>query len=76
MNGHGLNLFKPRTLFGKWMDENHISQRELMDVTGLNKDTISSLCNDKNADPHVNTKMKIIGALRRNGYDVSVGDFW
>lgn len=76
MNGHGLNIFKPRTRLGRWLDNNGYSQQEMIELTKINKTTMSSLCNDKNYDPHDGTKIKIIGTLKRKGYDVRIDDFW
>lgn len=70
----GLN--KPRTHFGKWIDKKGLSQLDIVQMTGVSRNTISSICNDPDYDPYNETKIKIISALRRKGYDVYAEDFW
>lgn len=68
--------FKKRTKFGKWIDRNRISQEWLIKNIGLNRKTVYSICNDTEHNPQEVTQLKIVSKLRREGYDVSVSDFW
>lgn len=71
-----LGLGKSRSVFGRWSDKMSLSQQDLTAITGVNKNTISSLCNEINYNPFDDTKLKVISGLRKNGYGVTVGDFW
>jgi hypothetical protein len=68
-------MFKPRTPFGYFLDKNGIKQDYFMERSGLNRETVSRLCNSKDAF-HVETKRKAVGTLRRMGFDVEFADFW
>lgn len=65
-------LGKQRTALGKFLDRHNISQLELANWTGLGRNTIARLCNDVEHEAHETTQLKIIGALRRRGYNVSM----
>ncbi|WP_160044723.1 XRE family transcriptional regulator [Paenibacillus sp. USDA918EY] len=71
-------LGKKRTPLGRFIDQNrNISQEWLVKETGLNRDSISDLCDGgKNIRPRAKTVQKIISALRKAGYDVNASDFW
>lgn len=69
-------LGKKRTVFGKWADREGLSQKELMAITGINKNTMTELCSNLEYSPHDATMIKVISGLRREGYDVSMSDFW
>lgn len=42
---------KNPTKLGKWLDQNGIEQQELEDATGVSRNTISRLCNNKSHNP-------------------------
>jgi transcriptional regulator with XRE-family HTH domain len=69
-------LGKPRTKFGKWIDNKGISQRDLEDMCKTNRNTVSRLCNDNDYEPYEDTLLRIISGLRKHGYNVSISDFW
>lgn len=69
-------LGKQRTALGKFLDRNNISQLELANWTGLGRNTIARLCNNVEHESHEATQLKIIGALRRRGYSVSMNDLF
>ncbi|WP_274362771.1 helix-turn-helix domain-containing protein [Paenibacillus thermotolerans] len=73
----GFGVGKKRTALGRFIDKHGITQGQLAKISGKNRDTISDLC-DGNKDVQANesTQMKIVGALRRMGHDVSPEDFW
>lgn len=72
----GPGIGKPRSSLGKFVDR-RMSQEELMKITGIQRTQISRLCDGKtNTRPNLKTQIKIIGALRSRGYDVTIEDFW
>jgi putative transcriptional regulator len=71
-----MGLGKQRSTFGRWSDKMRLSQQDLIVITGVNKNTISSLCNEIEYNPFDNTKIRVIGSLRKRGYAVTAGDFW
>lgn len=70
----GLN--KPRTKLGKWIDKRGIKQEWLIKQSGVNKQTISLSCNDKDYMPSGRTMQKIINALREVDASVRAEQFW
>jgi transcriptional regulator with XRE-family HTH domain len=71
----GLN--KSRTKLGSFLDRHGITQEELSNLSGLSRDGISRLCDgNKSISPNENTVVKIVGALRRKGHNVTIDDFW
>ena len=68
-------LGKPRTELGRFIDRANISQGELVESSGVSKNEISRLCSS-DVTPRSLTMIKIIGALRRLGHDVTMEDFW
>jgi predicted transcriptional regulator len=76
-DGQMFGLGKPRTDLGKYLDRYDISQGELATISGISRDGISRLCDGtKDIEPNEGTCVKIVGALRRMGYDVEMSDFW
>lgn len=73
MNWFGLG--KPRSKFGEYIDSKGISQQELSDKTGVNRNTISQLANDENARPSWKVERRIMDFIRDNDDDAS-GDDW
>lgn len=67
---------KARSTFGKWLDDNGISQQEVTDWSGVSKSTISNLSKGDAFTPSLKSATKIIRALRKQGYDVDIQDFW
>ncbi|OAB48446.1 hypothetical protein PBAT_02100 [Paenibacillus antarcticus] len=72
----GVYQFKKRTRLGRWLDHNNLSQEWLIKTIPLNRKTVYQLCNDTDHEPIETTQIKIIGGLRKRGYDVRVVDFW
>lgn len=67
-------LGKKRTKVGKFIDRNGISQGELAEWSGLGRSTVMRICNDTDHAPYEVTIMKIVSALRKRGYSVTVDD--
>lgn len=56
---------KNRTKLGKWLDQNGIEQQELEDATGVSRNTISRLCNNKSHTQASQLFKKIFRAIKR-----------
>ena len=69
-------LGKKRTKFGKWLDQEGITQFELERKSNLSRGTISKLCNDKEYTPKISTISKIKKALDRLGVDSPPDDYF
>lgn len=68
-------LGKERTKFGKWVDRN-TDQKWIICNCGVDKNTVTSLCNKREYKPNGSTKARVIRGLRKNGYDTYEDDFW
>jgi hypothetical protein len=69
-------LGKPRTEFGYFIDRIGKDQKWLEEITGLHRNTVGRLCNDKDYSPYMDTRVTVIRALRREGYNKTMDDFW
>lgn len=69
-------LGKPRSELGRFIDKNNLTQEAVRLKAGVGRDIMSELCGNKNYQPQEKTMVKIVGALRSMGYDVSIDDFW
>jgi putative transcriptional regulator len=67
---------KKRSRFGRFLDENSITQQALAEKSRVSKSTISRLCDPANHEPTMKNARKIINALREAGYQVDYEDFW
>jgi putative transcriptional regulator len=67
---------KTRTRLGKWIDGKGKSEKWLTENSGVNKNTVTALCNDVDYRPQGATRSKIINALRQVDPNVSAPDFW
>lgn len=78
MEGNFLNLpwRKSRSRLGKWLDNNNVKQEWLAKETGLNRNTISDLCDGTVDRPRSPTRSKIIKALSKVNSYVNASDFW
>ncbi|WP_371932657.1 helix-turn-helix domain-containing protein [Bacillus carboniphilus] len=65
-------IWKDRTKFGRWLDQNEISQIDLEKVTNLSRGTISSICNNENYRPKYSTICKIENGLKKLGKEVDM----
>lgn len=71
-----MRLGKKRSSFGKWLDKNRITQEEIRSLSKVNKNTITRICSDPDYIPAGKTMIKLIKALRKQGYNVDIDDFW
>lgn len=71
-------LGKKRSRFGKFLDQNELTQQELVKKSGVSKGTVSRLCQPEHRDgPTMKNAKKLIKALRDlTGKDVDYDDFW
>lgn len=70
-------LGKPRSKFGRFLDQHDISQQELVEESKVNKTTISRLCQGDAFSPSMKNAQKIIKALRKmTNKDIDYDDFF
>jgi predicted transcriptional regulator len=69
-------LGKPRSKFGKWMDRNDISQKEVAERANVSEMTLTRLCSDREHQPRISTWVKIQRALKSMGYEVDRDKFF
>ncbi|RYI24989.1 transcriptional regulator [Bacillus infantis] len=69
-------LGKSRSKFGKWIDRKGISQMDLVRKSKVSRNTISTICSEKEHVPRMDTWVKIQRALKSLGYDVDRDDFF
>lgn len=69
-------LGKSRSKFGRWVDQNGIVQSDIAKKSGLSNTTISTMCNDKEYVPKLETWIKVQKALKSLGYNVDRDDFF
>lgn len=67
---------KNRTNLGKWLDQNGIEQQELEEATGVSRNTISRLCNNKSHTPSFPVIQKIFRAIKKVDRSAKITDFW
>lgn len=74
---YGEGIGKERSKLGRFLDRNKLTQGWLAKISGVSRNEISRLSDgEKFTAPRAETVQKIISALRKNGYDVRVDDFW
>jgi putative transcriptional regulator len=73
---YGDGLGKKRSKFGRFLDENAISQQVIAEYSGVSKSTISRLCLPEEFEPTMKIARKIVKVLKDAGYDVDYKDFW
>lgn len=72
-----MGLGKNRTRLGEYIDRHKITQSDLATASGKSRHTITDLCDGgKSIQANEDTQIRIVGALRRMGYDVRPEDFW
>lgn len=72
-----MGLGKPRSSYGAFLDRHKIKQEKIAELTGLNRDTISDICNNQSYKPRKSTaNLLLIAAKRLTGKDYKISDFW
>jgi putative transcriptional regulator len=69
-------LGKPRSKLGRFLDRNKITQEKIRSLAGIDRTIMAEICGSEDYNPHMNTRIKLIGSLRKLGYDVRMDDFW
>lgn len=69
-------LGKKRSKFGKFLDQNSITQQDLSKQSGVNRNSISRLTQSDDHRPSLKNGQKIIKTLKKEGYKVDFDDFW
>ncbi|WP_105101323.1 helix-turn-helix transcriptional regulator [Microbulbifer pacificus] len=67
---------KKRTDLGRWLDKNGYSQEELVEESGVSRNTISKACSDSNYYPSIKVMKKILKAVREVDPELTIDDFW
>lgn len=69
-------LGKKRTKLGKWLDRNGYSQEDLVNASGVSRNTVSRACTDSSYIPSPKIMKKILKACRKIDSDITADDFW
>ncbi|RDW15944.1 helix-turn-helix transcriptional regulator [Oceanobacillus chungangensis] len=67
---------KKRSNLGKWLDRNGYSQEDLVNASGVSRNTISKACTDPDYEPSTKVMKKILKAVRKIDPNISMDDFW
>ncbi|MEL3973065.1 helix-turn-helix transcriptional regulator [Rossellomorea oryzaecorticis] len=67
---------KPRSRFGRWLDQQGIEQVEFSKLSGVSRNTISTLCNDKEYIPSPKVMKKILDTVRQIEPGKKMDDFF
>jgi putative transcriptional regulator len=70
--------FKPtRSKLAKFLKDHDLTQQDICKDAGVNKATLSRLCNGDSFRPSMTNGQKIIKSLKKlTGKDVDYEDFW
>ncbi|HER2169483.1 TPA: helix-turn-helix transcriptional regulator, partial [Streptococcus pyogenes] len=68
-------LGKKRSKFGRFLDQNAITQQEISKVSGVNRNSISRITQSDENKPSMKNASKLIKALKKAGYNVDYDDF-
>jgi transcriptional regulator with XRE-family HTH domain len=69
-------LGKPRSKFGRFLDQKGIEQKEVAERAKVSEMTLTRMCNDKEHSPRISTWVKIQRALKSMGYEVDRDKFF
>lgn len=69
-------LGKPRTELGEWIDRVGWTQEELAKSAGVNRDTVSTACSQKEYIPSPTVMKKILKSLREVDPSIKADHFW
>ncbi|GEO27651.1 hypothetical protein AAC03nite_34360 [Alicyclobacillus acidoterrestris] len=71
-----MSLGKPRSAFGRWLDERGIKQTWLAEQSGVSVSAISALASGRAQAPTLKHAKQIIKVLQRFDAGISIEDFW
>lgn len=69
-------LGKRRSKFGRFLDRNGITQQEICEASGVNRNSVSRVAQSDDNQPSMKNAAKIVKALKKAGYEVRYEDFW
>jgi transcriptional regulator with XRE-family HTH domain len=69
-------FFKQRSPLGRFLDKHRITQEEFSRMCGVNRNTISKVCNQSASKPNMKNANKIMNAARRIDPSIDYDDFW
>ena len=68
---------KPRSKFGKFLDHHKLTQKEVSEMSGLSKSTISRLCKGDAFHPSFKNGKRVLLALKKlTNKNVDYSDFF
>lgn len=70
------NTGKPRSKFGRFLDDNGISQGDIAKSAGVNKDTVSKACAPDGEVRGISKKKLVEAARKLSKKPVYEDDFW
>lgn len=72
-----MGLGKRRSPFGAFLDKHRIKQEDVVQITGLNRDTVSDVCANPEYRPRKSTiTLLLMAAKQLTGKEVNKRDFW
>ncbi|HZG79692.1 MAG TPA: XRE family transcriptional regulator [Brevibacillus sp.] len=69
-------LGKPRTKFGKWLDERGIKQSFIVSKSGVGRSTVSDMASKINYQPEYQNMVKVIKVLKEIDPTLTIETFW
>jgi putative transcriptional regulator len=70
-------LGKPRSKFGKFLDKNGITQQDIVRESGVNRGSVSRVCQGDAFKPSMKNGVKLLKAIKKlTGKTVDYDDFW
>lgn len=67
---------KPRSRFGKWLDDKGITQEWVVKKTKISRNTISKIASDKEYSPNLATIKKIMKIVKEVDPNANSNDFF
>lgn len=69
-------VFKKRSKFGKFVDRNGYTQKEIIEISKLGKNTVTRLCNDSEYRPRGDTFKKLLCLIKKIDSRAKIDDFF
>ncbi|KOO52717.1 helix-turn-helix domain-containing protein [Priestia koreensis] len=67
---------KPRSKFGRWLDEKGKEQEEFVEMSKVSRNTVSKLCNDPTYIPGAKVMKSVMDAVRKMDKRKRINDFF
>lgn len=71
-----IGAFKLMSPVGTFIKKHKITQNELAELSGVNRNTINKVCTMRSYNPVKKNKAKILKTLRKFDRNVTYDDFW